>query len=87
MEATSTDVRKNKDGSYTVMGAYNDGDTNIYVVDSKGKRTGEVVGKTIEAFDFMLTNDKTHTQLLTNAIECFLSCFSICYKVSIVIKY
>lgn len=30
---------------------------------------------------------KTHTQLLTNAIECFLSCFSICYKVSIVIKY
>ena len=59
MEATSTDVRKNKDGSYTVMGAYNDGDTNIYVVDSKGKRTGEVVGKTIEAFDFMLTNDKT----------------------------
>ena len=35
MEATSTDVRKNKDGSYTVMGAYNDGDTNIYVVEKE----------------------------------------------------
>ena len=34
-----------------------------------------------------LGTHKTHTQLLTNAIECFLSCFSICYKVSIVIKY
>ena len=37
MEATSTDVRKNKDGSYTVMGAYNDGDTNIYVIIGKTK--------------------------------------------------
>ena len=46
-------------GNISQMGAYNDGDTNIYVVDSKGKRTGEVGGKTIEAFDFMLTNDKT----------------------------
>ena len=61
MEATSTDVRKNKDGSYTVMGAYNDGDTNIYVVDSKGKRTGGVIGRTMRDTDFMLTNDSDGT--------------------------
>ncbi len=61
MEPTSTDVRQNKDGSYTVVGAYNDGDTNIYVVNSKGKRTGEVIGRTMRDTDFMLTNDSNGT--------------------------
>lgn len=58
-EGDSTDVSKNKDGSYTVVGAYNDGDTNMYVVDSKGKRTGEVIGQTHLPTDFMRANNVT----------------------------
>ncbi|WP_260429788.1 RHS repeat-associated core domain-containing protein [Schleiferia thermophila] len=55
----STDVTKNEDGSYTVVGAKDDGDNNIYVRGADGKRTGEVIGTTMQPTDFMLTNDKT----------------------------
>ena len=57
----STDVTKNEDGSFTVVDAKNDGDNNIYVVDNSidKKRTGEVIGKTLQPFDFMQTIDKT----------------------------
>jgi len=55
----STDVKRNEDGSYTVVGAKNDGDRNIYVVGENGQRTGEVIGTTVTPFDFMFTDDKT----------------------------
>jgi RHS repeat-associated protein len=57
----STDVVRNKNGSYTVVGAYDDGDTNIYVVNNEKdkKRTGEVIGQTMRPCDFCTTNDKT----------------------------
>lgn len=55
----STDVIQNDNGSYTVTGAANDGDNNIYKVDKKGKRTGEVIGQTMRPYDFMSTNDRT----------------------------
>jgi len=55
----STDVKRNEDGSYTVVGAKNDGDRNIYVVGENGQRTGEVIGTTVTPFDFMSTKDKT----------------------------
>jgi RHS repeat-associated protein len=55
----STDVRRNKDGTYTVVGAKADGDVNVYLVDDKGKRTGKIVAQTLSSFDFMTTNNKT----------------------------
>ena len=57
----STDVVRNKNGSYTVVGAYDDGDTNIYVVNNEKdkKRTGEVIGETMRPCDFCSSNDKT----------------------------
>lgn len=57
--AASTDVKENKDKTYTVVAAKNDGDNNIYKVDDKGKRTGEIVGQTLQPYDFMFTNDGT----------------------------
>jgi len=60
-EPPSTDVTKNEDGSYTVVGAKNDGDNNIYVVGDDGQRTGEIIGTTMKPYDFMSTDDKTGT--------------------------
>ena len=59
MATLSTDVRQNKDGTYTVVGAYDDGDNYIYSVGADGKRTGETIGKTMLPTDFLLTNDGT----------------------------
>jgi hypothetical protein len=50
----STDVTLNEDGTYTVVGAKNDGDNNIYVVNQNNK----VLGQTENPWDFMRTNDK-----------------------------
>lgn len=47
----STDVEKNKNGTYSVVGGKLDGDLNIYVTE-EGKRTGEIVGKTITETSF-----------------------------------
>ncbi len=58
---TSTDVVKNENGTYTVVGAANDGDNNIYVQGADGKRTEEVIGQTENPWDFMNTNDATGT--------------------------
>ncbi|SDN36608.1 hypothetical protein SAMN05421820_107193 [Pedobacter steynii] len=44
MEGTSTDVKKNKDGTYTVVGGQADNSRAIYAVDKDGKRTSEIVG-------------------------------------------
>jgi RHS repeat-associated protein len=53
----STDVRKNKDDTYTVVNAHDDGDNNVYVVDGKGNRTGEAIAQTLTPIDFMSTDD------------------------------
>lgn len=55
----STDVKENKDGTYTVVNAIKDNDNNIYKVDDKGKRTKQVIGTTLTPIDFMATNEKT----------------------------
>ncbi len=57
----STDVVRNKNGSYTVLGAYDDVDTNVYVVNNATdkKITGEVIGETMRPCDFCTTNDAT----------------------------
>ncbi len=57
----STDVIQNADGSYTVVNAHNDNDCNIYVVNAKGERTGDVIGETMRPYDFMSTNDANGT--------------------------
>jgi hypothetical protein len=58
-DGRSTDVAQNKDGSYTVVNAFNDKDNNIYVVDNNSKRTENIIGTTLQPYDFMLTNDET----------------------------
>jgi hypothetical protein len=66
----STEVEKQKDGTYKVVNAKNDGDNNIYEVNKKGQRlkttdpvskkeSYKVLGQTLNAWDFMLTNDNT----------------------------
>lgn len=42
-----------------MVGAYDDGDKNIYVVGADGKRTRETIGTTMQPTDFMGTDDKT----------------------------
>jgi len=62
-QISGTDVRKNSDGSYTVVNAYYNGsnneDNDIYVVNANGDRTGETIEKTLTPFDFMSTYDAT----------------------------
>jgi RHS repeat-associated protein len=48
----STDVRRNKDGTYTVVGGQINNNTNIYVVDDKGKATSEIIGKSLTTNSF-----------------------------------
>ncbi len=55
----STDVTDNGDGTFTVVGAYDDGDKNIYIVDNNGDRTGKVIGETLHPWTFMSTDDAT----------------------------
>ena len=52
----STNVTKNEDGTHTVAegGDPNDGDNNIYVVDSDGNRTGEIIGESLTSHSFYL---------------------------------
>ncbi|RQO80217.1 hypothetical protein DBR40_00950 [Pedobacter sp. KBW01] len=49
----STEVEKNKDGSYTVTGGKADGDLNIYVVNKNKERTGEIIGKSLTEYSFL----------------------------------
>ncbi len=53
----STDVRKNDDGTFTVVNAHNDSDHSIYVVNSNGNRTGDIIGATLRPTDFMKADD------------------------------
>ncbi len=48
----STDVRLNKDGTYSVVGGQINKNTNIYVVNDKGKLTGQILGKTLTSNSF-----------------------------------
>lgn len=48
----STEVNKLDDGTYKVVGGKADGDKNIYVVNG-GKRTGEVIGKSLTDHSFL----------------------------------
>ena len=63
MEGESTGVRNNGDGSYTVVGARNDGDNGIYLADKDGnwdiKKSQSIGYKTLNPFDFMIPNDQT----------------------------
>jgi RHS repeat-associated protein len=52
MAVDHIDVEKNKDGTYTVVGGEANSDKNIYVVDKKGTRTGEVVGEMLTEYSF-----------------------------------
>ena len=59
----STDVIKNEDNTYTVVGGdANDGDKNIYVVnqnkDGTTTRTGESIGESVTTHSFFDGNDK-----------------------------
>lgn len=46
------DVEENNDGTYTIVGGEANADKNIYVVDSEGNRTGEVVGEMLTEYSF-----------------------------------
>ena len=50
--ADHIDVRKNKDGSYTVVGGVANTDKNVYVVDEKGQRTGQILGQMLTEYSF-----------------------------------
>ena len=61
-ESTSTGVRQNDDGSYTVVNAKNDGDNGIYIADKNGNydiNKSKKIGTTNNYFDFLLTYDST----------------------------
>lgn len=59
----STGVKKNDDGSYTVVSAKNDGDNGIYLADENGnydiKKSKSIGYNTLNPFDFLIPNDKT----------------------------
>jgi len=52
------EVRKNADGTYTVVGGELNEDKNIYVVDASGRRTGEVIGQMRTSYSFFDEKDK-----------------------------
>ena len=57
-KSSSTDVRKNADGSHTVVNAKNDNDNGIYEVDENGTRIGGPIAYTMRPYDFMSANNK-----------------------------
>jgi RHS repeat-associated protein len=61
MSTTSTDVTKNADGTYKVINATADGDKNVYVQNSQGQRTGEVIGRTLTDGAFISDEGKALT--------------------------
>ncbi|MCK9449975.1 MAG: RHS repeat-associated core domain-containing protein [Bacteroidales bacterium] len=52
MAVDHIDVEKNTDGTYTVVGGEANANKNIYVVNSEGNRTGEVVGEMLTEYSF-----------------------------------
>ena len=81
MAAEHIDVTKNNDGTYKVVGGQANSDKNIYVVDSNGKRTGEVVGEMLTEYSFhredgsavvgatIDLNDKSGQKFMDNEIK------------------
>ncbi len=67
--SASTDVRDNKNGTYTVTEGKLDGDRNIYVVGSDNKRTGEVIGKSLTQYSFLGDNGKAVTGATINPAD------------------
>jgi RHS repeat-associated protein len=65
----STDVTKNDDGSYKVVAAKADGDKNIYVQNSKGHRTGEIIGKTLTDNTFTSDDGKAVKGAIINMLD------------------
>lgn len=64
MKGESTGVIKNKEGTYTVVSAKNDGDTGIYIADKDGNydvNSSEKIGNTLNPWDYMDTDDSTGT--------------------------
>ncbi|MEN5057833.1 RHS repeat domain-containing protein [Sphingobacterium kitahiroshimense] len=53
----STEVEKQEDGTYKVVGGKNDNDRNIYIVGKDGQRTGEILGKSISSHSFLDEHD------------------------------
>ncbi|MFT4023100.1 MAG: hypothetical protein QM664_04850, partial [Flavihumibacter sp.] len=49
----STEVIRNRDGTYTVRTAVADGDMSIYEVDENDERTGKVIGRTLTGRSFL----------------------------------
>lgn len=65
----STDVTKNDDGTYSVSNkgpAKPDNDRNIYIVDDKGNRTGEVIGKSKTTHSFYDENNNAVAGAILN---------------------
>jgi hypothetical protein len=63
----STDVTKNKDGTFTVVGGdANDGDKGVYVVGEGGARTGEKVGESLSTHSFADAKDNIVTGAVIN---------------------
>jgi len=62
----STDVTQNSDGTYNVVSAKADGDKNVYVDNTKGQRTGQVIGKTLTDHSFLADNGKAVTGATIN---------------------
>ncbi|RKR84480.1 hypothetical protein BDD43_4719 [Mucilaginibacter gracilis] len=54
----STDVTQNSDGTYKVVAAKADGDKKVYVQNSDGQRTGQVIGQTVTDHSFLGDNGK-----------------------------
>lgn len=52
LDGDHLEVTKNEDKTYTVTGGVANSDRNIYVVDKKGVRTGEVLGKMLTEYSF-----------------------------------
>jgi RHS repeat-associated protein len=69
MSTTSTDVIRNPDGTYKVIAAKADGDKNIYVQNSQGQRTGQVIGKTLTDHSFLGDNGKVVQGATINLLD------------------
>jgi len=66
----STEVTANSDGTYTVVGGNaNDGDNGIYVVDDKGKRTGETIGVSLTSHSFFFDDNSPVVGAVINPID------------------
>ena len=50
------DVTKNQDDTYTIVGGEANEDKSVYIVDSEGNRTGEILGQMLTRYSFHQEN-------------------------------